>query len=36
MVFERVSEGYLKVLKTFKNVVDPDGLMNPEQLLEGV
>jgi FAD/FMN-containing dehydrogenase len=36
MVFERVNEGYLKVLKTFKNVVDPAGIMNPEQLLEGV
>lgn len=36
MVFGRVNEGYLKVLKTFKNIVDPAGLMNPEQLLEGV
>jgi FAD/FMN-containing dehydrogenase len=36
MVFDRVSEGYLKILKTFKNVIDPAGLMNPEQLLEGV
>jgi FAD/FMN-containing dehydrogenase len=36
MVYARVNEGYLKVLKTFKNIVDPAGLMNPEQLLEGV
>ena len=36
MVFDRVNEGYIKVLKTFKNIVDPSGLMNPEQLLEGV
>jgi FAD/FMN-containing dehydrogenase len=36
MVYDRVNEGYLKILKTFKNIVDPSGLMNPEQLLEGV
>ncbi|NPV58734.1 MAG: FAD-binding oxidoreductase [Actinobacteria bacterium] len=36
MVYERVDEGFLKVLKTFKNIVDPDGILNPEQLLEGV
>jgi FAD/FMN-containing dehydrogenase len=36
MVYERVDEGFLKILKTFKNVIDPSGLMNPEQLLEGV
>lgn len=36
MVYGRVDEGLLKVLKTFKNIVDPAGLMNPEQLLEGV
>lgn len=36
MVYERVNEGYLKILKTFKNIVDPSGLMNPDQLLEGV
>jgi len=36
LVYDRVNEGYIKVLKTFKNIVDPVGLMNPEQLLEGV
>jgi FAD/FMN-containing dehydrogenase len=36
MVYERADEGFLKILKTFKNVIDPSGLMNPEQLLEGV
>ncbi|MBN2027353.1 MAG: FAD-binding oxidoreductase [Actinobacteria bacterium] len=36
LVYDRVNEGYIKVLKTFKNIVDPAGLMNPEQLLEGV
>ncbi len=36
LVYERVSEGYMKILKTFKNIVDPSGRMNPEQLLEGV
>jgi FAD/FMN-containing dehydrogenase len=36
LVFARANEGYLKVLKTFKNIVDPAGLLNPEQLLEGV
>ncbi len=36
LVYDRVNEGYMKVLKTFKNIVDPSGLMNPEQLLEGV
>ena len=32
----RAAFGDIKVLKTFKNIVDPAGLMNPEQLLEGV
>lgn len=36
MVYGRVNEGLLKVLKTFKNIVDPAGIMNPDQLLEGV
>ncbi|MDI6831261.1 MAG: FAD-binding protein [Actinomycetota bacterium] len=36
MVYDRVQEGFLKVLKTFKNIVDPEGILNPEQLLEGV
>jgi hypothetical protein len=36
MVYDRVNEGFIKVLKTFKGIVDPDGLMNPDQLLEGV
>ncbi|MDD3718912.1 MAG: hypothetical protein PHP28_09645 [Actinomycetota bacterium] len=36
MVYGRVNEGFLKILKTFKNIVDPSGTMNPEQLLEGV
>jgi len=36
LVYDRVNEGYIKVLKTFKNIIDPAGLMNPEQLLEGV
>ena len=36
MVFDRVDDGYIKVLKLFKQIVDPAGLMNPEQLLEGV
>ncbi len=36
MVYERVNEGFLKVLKTFKNIVDPEGILNPDQLLEGV
>ncbi len=36
LVFDRVNEGYFKIMKTFKNIVDPSGIMNPEQLLEGV
>lgn len=36
MVYGRVNEGFLKVLRTFKNIVDPVGIMNPGQLLEGV
>ncbi|MEW6554702.1 MAG: FAD-binding protein [Actinomycetota bacterium] len=36
MVYGRADAGFLKILKTFKNVIDPSGLMNPEQLLEGV
>jgi len=36
MVYDRVDEGFVKVLKLFKRIVDPAGLMNPDQLLEGV
>lgn len=36
MVFERANPGYLKVMRTFKNIVDPVGIMNPGQLLKEV
>lgn len=36
MVFQRVNPGFIKVMKTFKGIVDPAGIMNPGQLLEEV
>ena len=36
MVFDRTDPSYPKLLKTFKRTVDPKGLLNPDQLLEGV
>jgi FAD/FMN-containing dehydrogenase len=36
MVYERVDEGYISILKLFKKIVDPAGILNPEQLLQGV
>ncbi|WP_287153027.1 FAD-binding oxidoreductase [Candidatus Solincola tengchongensis] len=36
MVFASAHPGYLKVMKTFKDIVDPGGIMNPGQLLKEV
>ncbi len=36
MVYERVDEGLINVLKLFKRIVDPAGILNPDQLLQGV
>jgi len=36
MVYSRTDPSYLEIIKTFKRTVDPKGLMNPDQLLEGV
>ncbi len=36
MVYERAHPGFVKVMRIFKNIVDPAGIMNPDQLLEGV
>ncbi len=36
MVYELVDEGFLNMIKLFKRIVDPAGIMNPDQLLEGV
>lgn len=36
MVFARTNPGYLKVMRTFKDIVDPQGIMNPGQLLKEV
>jgi hypothetical protein len=35
-VYDRVDEGYMKVLKSFKKIIDPTGTLNPNQLVEGV
>ncbi len=35
-IFGQADEGYLRTLKLFKKIVDPSGILNPEQLLEGV
>ncbi len=36
MVFAKADPGWLTVVKRFKRIIDPDGLMNPGQLIEGV
>ncbi len=36
MVFAKADSGWLTVLQRFKRIIDPDGLMNPGQLIEGV
>lgn len=36
MVYSRTNPAYVDMLKLFKRTVDPKGLMNPDQLLEGV
>ncbi len=36
MVFAKADPGWLNVVKRFKRIIDPDGLMNPGQLIEGV
>ncbi len=36
MVYQRVNPGFIKVVKTFKGIVDPAGIMNPGQLLKEV
>ncbi len=36
MVFSRVNPTYMRMIKTFKSIVDPKGIMNPNQLTEGV
>lgn len=36
MIYGQADEGYLSTIKLFKKIVDPAGILNPEQLLEGV
>ncbi len=36
MVFAQADPGWLTIIKRFKRIIDPDGLMNPGQLIEGV
>jgi hypothetical protein len=36
IVYDRADEGYMKVLKSFKKIIDPKGTLNPNQLVEGV
>lgn len=36
MVFSRTDPSYTDMIKLFKRTVDPKGLLNPDQLLEGV
>jgi hypothetical protein len=36
IVYDRVDAGYMKVLKSFKKIIDPKGILNPNQLVEGV
>lgn len=36
MLYSRMDPSYVKMIKLFKRTVDPKGLLNPDQLLEGV
>lgn len=36
MLYARTDPSYVEMIKLFKRTVDPRGLMNPDQLLEGV
>jgi len=36
MLYARMDPSYLNMIKLFKRTVDPKGLLNPDQLLEGV
>lgn len=36
MVFSRTDPSYTEMIKLFKRTVDPKGILNPDQLLEGV
>ncbi len=35
-IYGQADAGYLNTIKLFKKIVDPSGILNPEQLLEGV
>ncbi len=36
IIYGQADAGYLNTIKLFKKIVDPSGILNPEQLLEGV
>jgi hypothetical protein len=36
IIYGQADEGYMNTIKLFKKIVDPSGILNPEQLLEGV
>ena len=36
MVYSRTDPSYVEMIKLFKRIVDPKGLLNPDELLEGV
>ncbi len=36
MVYGRANAGFVKAMRTLKDILDPRGLLNPGQLLEGV
>ncbi len=36
LVFSKTNPAYVRLIKIFKSIVDPKGLMNPDQLIKGV
>jgi hypothetical protein len=36
MLYSKMDPSYVNMIKLFKRTVDPEGLLNPDQLLEGV
>ncbi|MBU4392363.1 MAG: hypothetical protein KJ920_07950, partial [Actinobacteria bacterium] len=36
MVYSRTDPSYVEMIKLFKRIVDPKGLLNPDELLEGI
>lgn len=36
MIFSKANPSYVRMIKNFKSIVDPKGIINPDQLIKGV